>query len=722
MEKREFLQGTIERVTYRGEGDGYVVARLEVHDTGRLVTIVGNIPQVEIGDSLRLEGKWVEHPRYGRQFRVEDYEVLTPITSNGIKRYLASGQIKGIGPVFAERLVERFGLDTVRVIEEEPSRLMEVAGIGEVRKERITRAWEGQKGVRDVMLFLQGLGIGPGYSAKIFKAYGHRAISVVKENPYRLAQDIFGIGFRTADRVAKGLGLEEDSPLRVEAGVLYALSRVTEEGHTCYPDGLLVKEMKALIGVGEEAIKRAINVLSRRGEIVVEEGPGSGETVIYSKELYSAEEGVARRLKGLSRFPQRRLNIDIDRAIERVEGISGLSLAPQQKEAVRKALREKLLVITGGPGTGKTTILKFIVQTLGRGFRVLLTAPTGRAAKRMTEAIGREAKTIHRLLEFRPKEGGFMRNERRPLDADMVIIDEASMIDLVLMNQLLKAIPDGCSVILVGDGDQLPSVGPGNVLRDLMSSGIFPVVTLTEVFRQAQASLITVNAHRINQGGFPIIKRLGEGIGSDFYLVEREEPEAVLKAIEELVRESLPKSFGLDPLDDIQVLSPMNKGIIGVNTLNQTLQSLLNPKGKEIIKGGQPLRVGDRVMQVRNNYEKEVFNGDIGRIVDIDGRDQSLTVRFDDHLVIYEFPDLDELVLAYAVTVHKSQGSEYPAVVIPLHTHHFLMLQRNLLYTAVTRGRDLVILVGTKKALAIAVKNDQVRKRYTYLKGRLIKD
>lgn len=715
------IQGTLESITFANEEDHYVVARLEVPGRKEPITIVGNLISIRPGETLRLNGRWVSHKKYGKQFQVESYQTLGPATLEGIERYLSSAFIKGIGPHLAKSLVEKFGMDTLRVIEEEPSRLMEVEGIGRVRLKRITRAWEEQRGNREVMLFLQSHGVSPAYAIKIFKAYGPQAISIVKEDPYRLAQDIYGIGFQTADRIAQNLGIKKDSPVRARAGVLYVLHRLAEEGHVYFPYSSILRECNRTLEVDTRILSQAMEPLCREGKIVMEEHPGE-EIAVYLKALYQAEEGIARRLSSLARAPRIDLSLDTDKAIALAEKVNGISLAGEQREAIRKALSEKVLVITGGPGTGKTTILRSIIQILeGKGCSILLCSPTGRAAKRMSEATGREAKTIHRLLEWSQKEGKFKRNERRPLEADLVIVDEASMVDLPLMDDLLKAIPFTASLILVGDADQLPSVGPGSVLKDIIRSGISPVIALREVFRQAQASLIIVNAHRVNQGVFPIIPRTAD-FGqrtSDFIFLQKEDPEEVRGAILELAHEALPRRFGLDPLEDIQVLTPMHKGIIGAASLNLDLQALLNPHGQEISRGSRRFRLGDRVMQIRNNYDKEVYNGDIGRIAWMDLEEQELAVRFDERLVSYDFSELDELTLAYTVTVHKSQGSEYPAVILPIHTHHYMMLQRNLLYTAIARAKHLVVLVGTKKALAIAVKNDRVRKRYSGLESKL---
>ncbi len=712
------LQGTLERITYVNEENHYVVARLQVSGRRDLATIVGNLPTVTPGETLKLTGEWVQHNRYGEQFKIETFETITPATVAGIEKYLGSGLIKGIGPIFAGRLVEVFGIDTLRIIEEEPSRLLTVDGIGEVRLQRIRTAWEEQKEIREVMIFLQGHGVSSAYAAKIFKTYGKSSIAIVQENPYRLAKDIYGIGFKTADRIAQAIGIEPHSPLRVEAGVIHVLNELAGEGHVYYPLDGLTKASAGILEVDEDLTTQAVERLRHEERVICEPGPQG--VAVYLASLYAAEEGVARRLHALAEGGALPADIDIERAILWSEQVNRLSLAEQQKEAIREALIRKLLVITGGPGTGKTTILRCILQILEKKHRrMLLCSPTGRAAKRMSEATGREAKTIHRLLEFSPKDGRFKRDQHRPLEADLVIVDEASMIDVVLMNSLLKAIPPAAGLILVGDVDQLPSVGPGAILRDIIASSLVPVIRLSEIFRQARESQIVINAHRINRGEMPFCTDWEAQEQGDCYLLVKQEALEVQAAILELASRGLPTRHRVDPLEELQILSPMQKGPIGAMQLNQALQALLNPSGPELLRAGRLYRLGDRVMQIRNNYEKDVYNGDIGRIVKLDLEDREVTVRFDDRQVTYDFNELDELVLAYAVTIHKSQGSEYPVVIIPVHTAHYVMLQRNLLYTAITRGKRLAVLVGTKKAIAIAVKNHKIQLRYTGLVDRL---
>jgi exodeoxyribonuclease V alpha subunit len=716
------LQGTVERITYVNEETQYVVARLDVPGRRNLATIVGNLPSLTPGETLRLQGTWTHHKKYGDQFQVERYESVAPATLTGIQRYLGSGLIKGIGPVFARRLVDAFGVETLRVIEEEPARLRTVEGIGPLRVQRITTAWEEQKDIREVMLFLQGHGVSSAYAVKIFKAYGQAAIATVKANPYRLAQDIYGIGFKTADRIARNLGIPSDSPLRAQAGILHVLHELADEGHVFAPEADLLRQAEATLEIPRGLLEGAITDLAREEQVVAEEVPGKGRG-IYLKPLHVAEEQVARRLHDLLRAPRLPIRIDVERALEWVEGVTRLHLAPQQREAIRMALCQKALVITGGPGTGKTTILRCIIQILEKkGVRIHLASPTGRAAKRMSEATGREAMTIHRLLEWSPARGGFQRGAQRPLETDLIVVDEASMIDIPLMNSLLRAIPLMATLVLVGDADQLPSVGPGAVLRDILDSGRVPAVRLTEIFRQAEQSRIVRNAHRVNRGEFPDLSRPPRGEECDFHFLPEEDPEGLQKLIVDLACRRLPARYGLNSIEDIQVLTPMHRGVIGAAQLNAALQEALNPPragGLEVMRGGRVFRAGDRVMQIRNNYDKEIYNGDIARIGRVDPEEQEVVVHMDGRSVIYDFSELDELTLAYAVTVHKSQGSEYPAVILPVHTTHYPMLQRNLLYTAITRARRLLVLAGTKKALALAIKNDATLRRFSRLVDRL---
>ncbi len=717
MAEHSTIEGILERIVYFNEENNFTVARLQAGGSRDLVTIVGSMACPNPGETLRLRGEWVADAKFGRQFRVDSCLTVLPSTLTGIEKYLGSGLVKGIGPIMAKRIVAMFGLETLDVIEENTERLLEVEGIGPIRSGRIAKAWQEQKEVREVMVFLQGHGVSSTYAVKIYKAYGDKSVSVVKENPYRLALDISGIGFKTADRIARNMGIDPTSHIRAEAGVIHVLSELVDEGHVYYPYDQLIETAAALLEVAQGIIETAIPALIGQRRVVVEEQ--QGEKAVYLTPLQVAESNVAKRLGNLIEAPRQLIQIDVERAITWIQQSTGIELAEMQRETIRKAITNKVLVITGGPGTGKTTLVNSLIRILEKkGQRILLASPTGRAAKRLSEVTGREAKTIHRLLEFSPKEGGFKRNEDNPLEADLVIIDEASMVDILLMNHLLKAVPAEASLLLVGDIDQLPSVGPGNVLRDIIISGRVETVRLTEIFRQAQESMIIVNAHRVNRGEFPQIK-LPPGKRSDFYFIEREEPEKALETIKELCGHRLANAFRLDPLDDIQVITPMHKGIVGVANLNAELQRLLNPRGQEIAQGGRLFRINDKVMQTSNNYEKEVFNGDIGRIAAIDVEEKNVSVRFEDRVVDYEWSELDQLVLAYAISVHKSQGSEYPAVVVPILSQHYIMLQRNLLYTAMTRARKLVVLVGTRRALAIAVKNNPVKLRYTALAARL---
>ncbi len=719
------LKGQIERITYTNDENGYTVAKVKISGRKDLVTVVGTLLVPIPGEVIEVKGNWMNHPRYGEQFKVEHYKSLVPASVYGIEKYLGSGLIKGIGPIMAKRIVEKFDKKTLEVIEEEIEKLAQVDGIGKKRIEMIKKAWQDQKEIRDVMIFLQTHGVGSGYATKIFKQYGNRSIKIVKENPYRLATDIFGIGFLTADRIAEKLGFPKDSELRAEAGILYVLNQLADEGHVYYPYEPLVKKCQEVLGVDREVIVKALDAISAAKMIVIEdlkegvEDFRENNKAVYLARFHLSETNIVTRMKTLINTPKSIREIDSDKAIEWVQKQLTITLAAKQVEAMRCAAENKVMIITGGPGTGKTTIINAILKIFSTlRVTIMLAAPTGRAAKRMSEATGHEAKTIHRMLEYSIRKGGFQRNEQRPLDCDLLIVDEASMIDTILMHHLLKAIPPRATFILVGDVNQLPSVGAGNVLKDIIASGQMQVVELNEIFRQAKESLIIVNAHKINSGLLPSFKSSGQKL-DDFYFIEQEDPEEVLRIILELTKERIPRRFGFDPVDDIQVLTPMHKGVVGAGNLNVELQKVLNPGENGVSRGGWNFRVNDKVMQVKNNYDKEVFNGDIGRITTIDPEDQEMTISFDGRQVPYAFTDLDEIVLAYAVSVHKSQGSEYPAVVMPILTQHYVLLQRNLVYTAVTRGRRLVVMVGTMKALAIGVRNDKTRKRYTYLRQRL---
>jgi len=717
------LQGQIERITYTNEENGYTIAKVKVYGRRDLVTVVGNFMAPIPGEILKMQGEWANHPKFGEQFKVVHYKSLVPASVAGVEKYLGSGLIKGIGPVMAKRIVKKFEKETLDIIEQEVEKLTEVDGIGRKRIEMIKKAWADQKEIRQVMIFLQSHGVSSAYATKIFKTYGNESIEVVQENPYRLATDIFGIGFLTADRIAEKLGFAKDSERRAEAGILYVLHQLADEGHVYYPFQPLINKCQEILEVDQKILSRALSSLNAEKKIVIddlqEKEFKADYQAVYLAKFHLSETNIAARLKALINAPKSIRPIDPDKALKWVQKQLDITLAPKQIDAVRRAVTDKVLVITGGPGTGKTTIVNAILKIFVKsGVKLLLAAPTGRGAKRMSEATGYEAKTIHRLLEYSIQKGGFQKNDQTPLRCDLLIVDEASMIDTILMHHLLKAIPPRATFILVGDVNQLPSVGAGNVLHDIIASGAVPVMELNEIFRQARESLIIVNAHKINQGLMPAFKPSGHKL-ADFYFIEQEEPEKVLGIILELVKERIPKRFGFDPIDDIQVLTPMHKGMVGAGNLNLELQNALNPGPDSLSRGGKNFRINDKVMQVQNDYEKEVFNGDLGRIVRINLEAQEVTIDFDGKKVPYDYPDLDEVVLAYAISIHKSQGSEYPAVVIPILTQHYVLLQRNLIYTAVTRGKKLVVMVGSKKALAMGIGNDKTKKRYTHLRHRL---
>jgi len=710
------IVGTIERITFQNTDTGYTVAKIDCRDHKDLICIVGAMPLVQPGETVRCCGEWRQHLVYGRQFEVENYKTEAPSDILGIRKYLGSGLIKGIGPVYASRIVDTFGVFALDIIDNDPDRLKEIPGLGKVRINKIKSCWSEQKTIREVMIFLQSVGVSPGYAQKIFKVYGKKAIEIVKENPYTLAKDIFGIGFKSADAIAQKMGIDKDSPGRIDAGIEYVLSQLSNNGHCCYPVAEFLPEAQAILEVAENAIEERLSKLQLEERIVV--APlvvrGENQRTIWLRPLFLSEVGIAREIQRLRNASCHLRNVDTERALQWVQEQLDLQLALAQKEAVQQSLVSKIQIITGGPGTGKSTITKAIlVITEKLTGNILLAAPTGRAAKRMTEITGKKASTIHSLLKFDFKIGRFKHGRKLPLECDLIIIDEASMIDTSLMYSLLKAIPDHARIIFVGDTDQLPSVGPGTVLRDIISSNQVPMTLLTQIFRQAAGSRIITNAHKINKGHFPDIRNQQD---SDFFFSEKIEKEEVLDAIIPLVTHRLPQRYGFSAIDDIQVLTPMRRGVIGTENLNRVLQEALNPSNDPLLWCGQRFHSGDKVMQIRNNYQKEVFNGDVGRIKKIDPVEQVLTLTMGNREIAYEFSDLDELVLAYAVSVHKYQGSECPCVVMPIHTSHYKLLHRNLLYTAVTRGKQLVVLVGTKKALAIAVHNDEVKQRYTGLK------
>jgi exodeoxyribonuclease V alpha subunit len=707
------LEGLVERVTFHNADSGFCVLRLKVKGERELITLVGHTPTVAPGEYASASGTWVTDREHGRQFKAVFVRISPPTTLTGIERYLGSGMVKGIGPVYAGRLVKAFGAAVFDTIEQTPERLREVDGIGDIRAKKITSGWADQKVIREIMVFLHGNGVSTSRAVRIFKTYGQDAIAVVTENPYRLAQDIRGIGFLSADTIARKVGIERDSPLRARAGVSYALAEAAGEGHCGLPRSQLVSLAVKLLDIAQPVIEEAID--QELAEQVIIADTVEGIPSIFLAPLYKAECSIVSHVNRLKSGMPPWTSVDADKAIPWVEQKLAIELADSQRQAIRLALSSKVLVITGGPGVGKTTLVNSILTILrAKQVKPLLCAPTGRAAKRLSESTGLEAKTIHRLLEINPANGEFKRNEDCPLQCDVLVADECSMVDVPLANQLLKAVASSTAVIFVGDVDQLPSVGPGQVLADLIDSGAVPVVRLTEVFRQAASSRIVRSAHQINQGLFPSLPEKGEE--SDFYFVPADEPEKIARTIVDLVKTRLPRKFQLDPVRDIQVLCPMNRSLTGARGINQLLQEALNPPGDySIEKFGYRFSVDDKVMQIENNYDKDVYNGDIGFVTHIDHDEQELTATFDEHVVTYAFGELDELVLCYATTIHKSQGSEYPAVVIPVSTQHYMMLKRNLIYTGITRGKRLVVLVGQKRALAMAVKGRQAERRWSKL-------
>jgi exodeoxyribonuclease V alpha subunit len=710
---QEILAGLVERVTFHNADSGFCVLRIKARSHRDLVTVVGHAAIISPGEWVTASGEWINDRTHGQQFKARFMRTSEPTSIDGIEKYLGSGMIRGIGPVYAKKMVKAFGEKVFDIIEAEPDRLREVTGIGAVRAKRITEAWADQKIVREIMVFLHSHGVGTARAVRIFKTYGADAVQVMTENPYRLARDIRGIGFKTADAIAMRLGIEKTAMIRVRAGISYALTEAMDEGHCGLPADVLVPSTVELLGVQKELVQTALDLELAERTVVADI---VGETAcVFLSGLYRAEQVIAERLLRLANGALPWPYIDPQKALPWIEARTGLTLASSQADAIRLALLSKVLVITGGPGVGKTTIVNSILRILAaKNVNLLLCAPTGRAAKRMTEATGFEAKTIHRLLETDPKGGGFKRNADNPLECDLLVVDETSMVDVMLMQALLKAVPDNGALLIVGDIDQLPSVGPGQVLADVIASDAVPLVRLTEVFRQAARSKIITNAHRINQGIIPDLSR-PEG-DSDFYFVPADDPETAVPRIIELVKSRIPQRFGLDPIRDIQVLCPMNRGGVGARSLNIELQAALNPAGeRKIERFGWTFAPGDKVMQIENDYDKEVYNGDIGYIGEVDSDAGELVANFDGRVVTYAFGELDTLVPAYAVTIHKSQGSEYPAVVIPILTQHYAMLQRNLLYTAVTRGKQLVVVIGQRKAVAIAVKNISGRRRWSKL-------
>lgn len=734
----------VERITYQSPKTGYSVLKCAVKNYHDLVTVVGNLVDANVGSVLLIDGNWKVDARYGRQFLAERWEETMPATVFGIEKYLGSGLIKGVGPKFAKKIVQQFGTDTLEIIETDVQRLLEVPGIGKKRVDKIAESWERQKEIKNVMLFLQDHGVSTAFAAKIYRQYGNESIPKVKENPFCLADDIWGIGFKTADSIAMKLGIGKEAFIRLRSGIMYTLSELAEEGHVYAGRDQLIRKASVLLEAEDTSIIMTMDQMMKDEELICEKimvpqfAPDEvipedaakeiEKECIYLPPFYFAETGAANKLKKLAAEPAAdRLWVSLMKArqdtgnpelsvdVEKIQNTVKMKYDEVQVEAIRRAATAKVLVLTGGPGTGKTTTTQGIIAAYRTfGLNILLAAPTGRAARRMTEATGLEAKTIHRLLEFKPSEG-YQKNEETPLEGDVLIVDECSMIDIILMNALMKAIPPHMRLILVGDIDQLPSVGAGNVLRDVIDSEAFPVVRLTRIFRQAQTSRIIMNAHKINAGQMPDISN---GKNTDFFFMQEEDPEKAAKKIVELVHKKLPGYYGT-PASQIQVLTPMQRGVVGAANLNMVLQEALNPQGEGLRRSGFVYRTNDKVMQVKNNYDKEVFNGDIGIIESVDMQDRTLLVNFDGRSIEYDAAELDELVHAYATTIHKAQGSEYPIVVMPVLMNHYVMLQRNLIYTGITRAKKILVMIGTKKALSYAVRNLTVTRRNTLLKERL---
>ena len=705
------LTGSIISLIYHNQESGYTIARFKPASQLSEIVIVGSIVQVQCGDTLKVVGKWVKHATYGEQFKVSTYQVILPQSTDGIKKYLASGMLKGIGPKTAERIVTMFGEATFDVLDHEPERLQAIPLLGKKKIKEISQAWQAQRSIRDVMVFLQEHNVSPAYAVKIHKQYRQKTVAILRENPYRLADDIFGIAFKTADRIAASLGFGRDSKVRLLAGVSYVLNLSADQGHVYLPEEELLEKAAATLEVELEALDGILASLVKDGKIIKEQNR------YYLPFYYEWEQGIAEEVDRLLGSCTSLAMIEIEPMVKKMEQEYQIEYAPEQKQAIEHALKEKMMVLTGGPGTGKTTIIKAIISLVENlGGQVYLAAPTGRAAKRLAETTGQEALTVHRLLRFEPRSGTFAHDRNFPLENGVYIIDEASMLDTFMMYSLLSALPSLCYLILVGDEDQLPSVGAGNVLADFLKSGVVPKVRLQRIFRQAEQSLIVTSAHQINQGEMPA---LNNPKGGDLFFLAEENPADIARRIVELVSIRLPKSFNLDPFVDIQVLSPSYRGETGVENLNSLLQAALNPNGHKYTLNQKVLAVGDRVMQTKNNYDKEVYNGDIGLLRAVDPKEKCFYVDYQDRVVRYENNEASELVPAFAITIHKSQGSEYGAIVIPFSTQHYIMLQRNLLYTAITRARQLVVIVGSKRALAIAIKNNQPTRRFTTLGERL---
>ena len=720
-EKPEILRGALQRIRYQTDDGDWAVAEIDTDD-GRRITIVGPLLDTKIGQNVEVVGQWQTHPKFGKQLSIASIHAVVPTTPEAIERYLSSGLIEGIGPVLAQRIVETLGERTLEILDDNPFEIVRVPGIGGKRAESIIKAWQDQRAIRSVMIFLQSHGISPTFASRIWKQYGAKAIEIVRSNPYRLADDIFGIGFKKADDIAREAGFAPAAPERLRAGLLFTLREAHSDGHMYLPAPELFQRASQLLSQSPSLMPPELELLEQEARVIVEypQAEGMDRTpLVYRTAAYEAEVAAAddlRRLMGGTRKFQLR---SVDHQLAIVEERLGFHLAGAQRDAVRSAWFHKVSVITGGPGTGKTTIVRAVVA-LGKELnqRIGLCAPTGRAAKRLSEATGREASTVHRLLEFSPRENQFMRNHETPLDLDMLIVDEASMVDTYLLAAIVAAMPNHSALLLVGDVDQLPSVGPGNVLGDIIASHKIEVVRLTEIFRQAEQSNIVLNAHRINHGDMPFVPDRGEEL-SDFYIIGTEDPVVAQDRVVQLVTDRIPNAFGMNPMTEVQVLCPMHRGDVGTLSLNKILQEKFTAGNRELVRGNTTWRVGDKVMQTRNNYDRDIFNGDLGRIIEINTRTQHVGVKFDHRTVDLQYGELDELTHAYAITVHKSQGSEYRGVVIPIVGQHYIMLQRNLLYTAVTRATELVILVGSHKAIALAVQNNQAQRRYSRLDVRL---
>ena len=720
----EHLRCVVERITYQNEENGYTVLKCAAKNYSNLVTVVGVMPDTHVGSVLSLEGMWKIDAKYGRQFSVEHFEETLPATVYGIEKYLGSGLIKGVGPKFAKRIVNQFGKDTLNIIEENPDELFQVEGIGKVRVDRIKASWKEQKEIKNIMLFLQSHEVSTSHATKIFKTYGSESIEIVQENPYRLADDVWGIGFKTADAIAQKMGIGKERFMRLRSGIFYTLNKLAEDGHCFAQRKQLIARGKELLEVDEPELEMTLDEMIRTGDVIRDRELSvvynkqqelAEDESIYLPPFYFSEAGCAKRLIHLL-AADRRVSVDFDKIMKLVRAETKIQYDEIQLQAVETAISSKVMILTGGPGTGKTTTTLGIISAYQKaGCKILLAAPTGRAAKRMSEATGMEAKTIHRLLEYKMPDG-YQKNEENPLEGDVLILDECSMIDIVLMYNLLKAIPEHMSLVMVGDIDQLPSVGAGNVLRDIIDSGRIPVVCLTRIFRQAQGSRIIMNAHRINKGEF--IDMRG-GKDSDFFFAEKQDRQELITTLVQYCKKNLPQYYHVNPLQDIQVLTPMQKGECGAVNLNQVLQEAMNPSGISLRRGGTQYRLHDKVMQIRNDYDKEVFNGDIGTVSKVDTEERELTVNFEGREVVYDVTELEELSLAYAVTIHKSQGSEYPIVVIPVTMSHMVMLQRNLLYTGVTRAKKILVLIGEKKAVQYAIQNETTTGRNTKLAQRL---